>query len=396
MAIKAETILFWGLLFSISFQTVLNLNFANEFLFMILLFLSVFVEKKLNRNIIITVGFFFLLFCYSIYVKSNQLMAIVQDFTTVSKPFLIALLANNLKHELSGSLKKIIFWICVLFLIFNCLVYFLGLVEHVYKAPYQLAGSCAVLYVISLYCIDCRNRIRHLFLLLLLSVGFIASWQGKHLVFFAVSSFLLFYFLLVDRYRNGRKTQTKIVVFALFFILISSALVSTYKLAINDLQFYYMRNDATVARAAFLINLPNVLSGHYLFFGRGYGTYGSQASGSYYSYLYKELNMDKIYGLAEGNAMFVNDAYYAMFIGQFGLIGIVFFFVFWIYIIKPFWLYFKKKKYLHKEYLILFFTCLMWCPIFIFGSGLFNSQGCFIMLAIGLARKSVLQDLNYS
>lgn len=56
-------------------------------------------------------------------------------------------------------------------------------------------------------------------------------------------------------------------------------------------------------------------------FGSGLGTFGSNASRTNYSELYYQYGFDKIWGLAPWHDVFLTDSYWAMMIGEYGLIA---------------------------------------------------------------------------
>lgn len=63
-------------------------------------------------------------------------------------------------------------------------------------------------------------------------------------------------------------------------------------------------------------------------FGCGLGTYANHASRVYYSPLYEEYGLSKVFGLSPEMPDFIADTYYPV-LAQFGVVGIVFFYLFW-------------------------------------------------------------------
>lgn len=91
--------------------------------------------------------------------------------------------------------------------------------------------------------------------------------------------------------------------------------------------------DESFARAALYIRAPQVLMDHF-FLGSGLASYATYSSGIIgYSLLYKEYNLDEVWGLLEGDCPFVSDTYFPELV-QFGMVGIVLFFYFWIWVYK--------------------------------------------------------------
>ena len=80
--------------------------------------------------------------------------------------------------------------------------------------------------------------------------------------------------------------------------------------------------DESFARAALYIRAPQALMDHF-FLGSGLASYATYSSGIIgYSLLYKEYNLDEVWGLLEGDCPFVSDTYFPELV-QFGMVGIV-------------------------------------------------------------------------
>ena len=71
----------------------------------------------------------------------------------------------------------------------------------------------------------------------------------------------------------------------------------------------------------------------YFPFGSGFATYGTFASGQYYSHIYNDYGMDIMHGLTQSDPKFLADTYYPA-LAQFGIVGVVLFFSFWIVLTK--------------------------------------------------------------
>jgi hypothetical protein len=220
------------------------------------------------------------------------------------------------------------------------------------------------------------------------------------MAFFAIAVAVVLYF---EKFHSLllNKDVSKVYFYTIFVVLLSSVtFYSVIEVARDDVKTYYLQDnskDSSTARRAFLNNLPDVLEGKYIFLGRGLASYGSPASGRYYSSLYYDLGMNRVHGMSKDRPMFVNDAYYAMFFGQLGIAGLIFQVFFWCYMLSPFWICFRSKANIPKTYMIVSVLSVAWSFIFIAGSGLFNSQGSFIMCALGLARghlKVMLKNEN--
>lgn len=127
--------------------------------------------------------------------------------------------------------------------------------------------------------------------------------------------------------------------------------------------FSYESLDLGLARAVLLHNAFEVANTNFPV-GSGFGTYGSWASGLYYSPLYFSLEMDRVYGLSPAKYNFVADTYWPMVLGQFGYVGVML--VGWI-LLDIAWhflrLYneasYRKEKCLYLSGLVLLAALLM-------------------------------------
>ena len=79
----------------------------------------------------------------------------------------------------------------------------------------------------------------------------------------------------------------------------------------------------------------------YIPFGSGFASYGTYASGEYYSPIYAKYSMKHMHGLNEADPNFIADTYYPA-LAQFGLVGLFLFFLFWYYLTHKAIISFRK------------------------------------------------------
>lgn len=84
---------------------------------------------------------------------------------------------------------------------------------------------------------------------------------------------------------------------------------------------FYFTND-TQARSA-LLKYSLVTMKEYFPLGAGLGTYGSDIAKTHYSPLYEQYGFLNIYGMGKTHTNYLNDNYWPMIIGQFGIIGTI-------------------------------------------------------------------------
>lgn len=403
MVLKKDNVLFFVILSSVLLQTIGNSDYGNEYLVVLLLLYFSLFKTWFKKSFVLTVLFFSASLVYSCMISSNVLAAITRDFFTEMKPYFIATLCSVSVICLSKKKSNTLFAVFFTGMLLNGCLFILGISEKVYSTEgntatenWQLAGSSTILFFFSLLFLEEDKRNKYIILLIFLSFGAWASGQSKHAAFWVVSMTSILYFVFFYGERQLKKEVR--VRGIIIYILVCLALICSvfaWEIVHDDVEYYYLRETSSlrssIARKEFLRNIPDVLSGGFVVFGRGLATYGSQSSGIYYSSLYYELGMNKVYGLRPGATMFVNDAYYATFLGQFGIAGVIFQFFFWKYMLSPFLVCFRRKINIPPKYFLIGILAFLWSIIFIAGSGLMNSQGCFVMCCLGFARGGIVQ-----
>ena len=119
----------------------------------------------------------------------------------------------------------------------------------------------------------------------------------------------------------------------------------------------------------------------YFPFGSGFATYGTFASGQYYSHIYNDLGMDAMQGLTEKDPRFIADTYFPS-LAQFGVIGAILFLMFWMRLTKKSIAYFQKeniKDFAISIVIICFF--LIECTS---DATITHNRGLFIMMLLAL------------
>lgn len=119
----------------------------------------------------------------------------------------------------------------------------------------------------------------------------------------------LYYFFVI---RKKRRIGLEIVLILIFVALI----------AFENFQFYFLQ--VGTPRQMFVEGAVR-LAKMYFPFGTGFATYGSSAAAEYYSPVYKILGFSNRYGMTAAQPYYLNDTYFPMIIGQFGMIAGVFF-----------------------------------------------------------------------
>ena len=119
----------------------------------------------------------------------------------------------------------------------------------------------------------------------------------------------------------------------------------------------------------------------YMPFGSGLGSFATHASRVCYSPIYTEYGINNVWGLSKSFDSFIADTYYPS-LAQFGIAGVIFYILFWLYTIKKAFQFFKRTG---KTHLIV--IALLICG-FLFienvADATFTSnRGFFMMLLLG-------------
>ena len=71
----------------------------------------------------------------------------------------------------------------------------------------------------------------------------------------------------------------------------------------------------------------------YFPFGSGFASFATYSSGEFYSKIYVQYGIENVWGMSRDFYSFIADTYYPS-LAQFGIIGIILYISFWIYILK--------------------------------------------------------------
>jgi O-antigen ligase len=116
-------------------------------------------------------------------------------------------------------------------------------------------------------------------------------------------------------------------------------------------------------------------------FGTGFGTYATYASGEYYSPVYIKYGMENMHGLSKAEPAFIADTYFPA-LAQFGIVGVVLFFSFWIILaVKALKSYSKGSA---KEATMILMTVIFFMIESTSDSTITHNRGMFIMMILGL------------
>lgn len=324
------------LIFGVVFYDALGFNFVDELCAIALCGLYAYYvfhtpNWSVNKLFMITLGVFLFYLVYSFAIKCNTKAAILSDFIIQLKPYLAFFTVYAFKPVLNQQMKKNIQLLAIVFSFYLLVIGLISLfsMEVLHALLFhqsRLATAATIMALLYLYCSDYTLKDKLVFLLLL-AVGLL-SGRSKMYGFFVLAAFLVFY--INNRFRLKLNIKN-IVIFVIVAIAITFVIW-------DKLYFYFVQGglgDARnaqdyYARAALYYFSVDVFR-DYFPFGSGFATYATYTSGEYYSHIYNDLGMDILFGLTKKNPSFISDTYYPA-LAQFGVVGVILFFTFWIVI----------------------------------------------------------------
>ena len=245
----------------------------------------------------------------------SNIIAIIKDMIINMKFFIpYILMIDIIKNENSSNMKnkitniaKLAIIVASLIEILNLLCGFMGSIKYgKFGIPALTFGghpyfsSAIIACATSLLTMDIKKNKQYIIIGLLLSA---LTFRTKAYLYIALIIFSIIFF------RKTIKLWKIIIIFLIMLII-----------GWNKIEYYFL--DPTASRSIMLSTSINIAQ-KYFPTGSGFATFGSTASGEYYSDAYKIYNLSNRYGFSKTNYSFVTDGGWAGIIGQFGIVGII-------------------------------------------------------------------------
>lgn len=195
-----------------------------------------------------------------------------------------------------------------------------------YPHPTYLAASSSILLII--LAVSSTKKSSNFIYMLMITCVIIFTFRSKAMGFAGV--FWGLYLLSVKL-----KIKSKVVYAA---ISIPMAIYIGY----DQILKYFITSTKTSARSIMLLDSIQLAKSAFPF-GMGYATFGSNMSAKRYSPVYYLLGYNEIFGLSKEHTSYLNDGFWQIIFGQFGVIG----FILFIFIIIAFFrtaFMFKPQK----------------------------------------------------
>lgn len=394
-------LLIFTLVFGVVFYDTIGFDYTDELcaVFVFALFIKyVFSTPKweINKMFLATTIVFLFYLSYSFFIGSNSKAGIITDFVVQYKPYLGFFCVYAMKPEIPQKYRKLTSEICLvlgayLFLIGVAYLFSPSILRLLKMHPSRLATSATVVAMTYLYCCNYTRWDKIIFTLLMAIAIF--SGRSKAYGFFVICAGMVWVLNPSFKWKLNLKNILLFSVLAVLVLGVTYRKIDSYFISGGDFMEEGEEIQNSIARAALYFNSIEILA-DYFPFGSGFATYGTYASGVYYSDLYAQYGMDGIYGLTKNDATFVADTYYPG-LAQFGVIGVFLFFSFWVYLgIRGL----KHYKIAHKETLMVLMIVCFFLIECVADTTITHNRGFYMMMLLGLLfsdlKKARLKQLN--
>lgn len=330
LKVSIHLLIFYIILFQNALESKIKiLSSLDEIVSVIIMLLAVGVvlkEKsiklnKYNFKILVSLIILFILGMLSNYIYDYQMIKYsLYDFIIFSKGFGVfissLILFRNLdikiyKNMLNKQLK-LISSVMFLLILLNLVIRIFPEGDVRYGIPTQqlffshqtYLASCCIL-IIALLTAFMRENKSNILNISLLFVVIVMTGRTKAIAMIPVYYIMYYIVVLKNKFIDLKR------------IVIIFGLIST--LAYEKIITYFSNDDW--ARTALMKTSLTIAKDKFPF-GSGCGTFASWISGKYYSRIYYEYGLDRVYGLSPTYHMYVADTFWPMVLGQFGIFGL--------------------------------------------------------------------------
>lgn len=381
-------------LFGLVLYGVIGFESIDEICAFILLIFFIFAifktpEWAVDKSFLAVAAVFLFYAIYSFYIHSNSTRGILSDIIIQFKPYLAFFAVYYLNPQFTPKqkdlLKKIVLILAVpLFLIgcaslINNKIFRMTLGFESYFAA--IITASALLYY---YGSDGR-KMDKIVMLILLSIG-LFSGRSKFYGFFIIAVGLVLFFRSISQLKINLKT---ILIVGVCALTVFYATRQKFIMYFGTGQNIESIPKEYMARSALYITSMEVFQ-DYFPFGSGFASFASYSSGVYYSPIYAKYGIETIPGINKNNYSYIADTYYPC-LAQFGVVGVVLYFLFFIYLTrKAYRLYLSTGE---EKHFIIPFLIIGYLLIENVADATFTGhRGFFIMMLLGLVLSDGRKD----
>lgn len=340
-------------------------------------------DWKTNRMFLIITGVFLFYLVYSFYIRSNSVAGILKDFIVQFKPYLGFFAVYYLAPVFDEKKRKIL--IDIVYILWPIL-FILGVISlqkdrflfHVMGHPTYFAAVITAISLIFLFCSK-KSLKNNLIFILILATG-LFSERSKFYGFFLLAVVTLIFFSDIKRIKINTKTIVIGCITIAAMLFVSWEKITLY---FGGGQSIEAVPEDFIARAMLYDTSFKILE-DYVPFGSGLASFGSFASGEYYSKLYAEYSIDGVRGLMKNNYSYVADTYFPC-LAQFGYVGITLFILFLFYPVRKSFILLRREGMENPKYFIMVALIIGYFIIESIADATFTShRGFFMMMLLGL------------
>lgn len=378
------TFLVIGYIFGVIFYDFIEFKYTDELMALFLaLFAAIMIWERKNWKETLPIGTVICIFLfytiYSFIIHSNVFKAIIKDLLIQIKPFIGFYCVYLIAPQLTFAQKR---FICILCLIIGGAITIVGLTDNIYPIfghPSRLATATTATAFLFLYC-STYTWSDILVFITLLSIG-LFSTRSKFYGLWFIAIFLLIY------NKSGGQLRFNWKSIGLFLCL--SLLVVWF--VRDKIVLYYidgMMNSREIwSRPAMMLTSGHILY-DYFPFGSGLASFGTYASGEYYSAIYEAYGIDKLWGISRNESFFICDAFYPS-LAQFGVIGVILYITFWVSILYKGYHYISTDN--QKQWIMLLLSFLFFLIEGVADTTFTHNRGLFILIITAIT----LNEMKY-
>ncbi|MDR1779741.1 MAG: O-antigen ligase domain-containing protein [Tannerella sp.] len=285
----------------------------------------------INKVFLLIIGIFIFYLIYSINIQSNSTIAILKDFLIQIKPYLAFFCVYQMRPVISKRQKKLLNQIVLVCWFLLIPVGIAGAMnemnfKYLIGLPTNYAAAITASALIYFFTSE-GTKLNKLVFIILLAMG-LCSGRSKFYGFFVFSVACVLYFNSLERLKFNFKTILSAIILCAAILFVAR----------DKIQFYFMQGVTGeveldyIARMALYVTSFSIFQ-DYFPFGSGFASFGTHFSGVYYSDIYEEYGISSVWGLTKSNPKFITDTYYPS-LAQFGVVGVVLYMLFWLYIIR--------------------------------------------------------------
>ncbi|MDD4822769.1 MAG: O-antigen ligase domain-containing protein [Bacteroidales bacterium] len=382
------------LIFSFYFYELIGFDPLDEIFEVLLVLIAAvylyegrFLMPKKDLIIFSFVAVFYII--YSFLIHSNSVKAILVDSTVQLKPYIAFFVFYYLGVRFSLKDKKLLRFLLISLMGVSILVVLWGLItgnlvtamKFVYFHPTRYATALVLIALFFLYTTEYTKK-NALSFIIILSLALIAG-KAKTFGFFAAALCIMAFYHYKVKFKFDFKTLLLITAFISVIIFVSWKKFAFYFVSFS------VDDEESLARP-FLYLTSFYIFLDYFPFGSGLASFATAASGSTYSDIYYQYDLNTIWGLSPDFPAFVADTYYPS-LAQFGVFGLLLFIFFWIRIFKEALFYFKRTDDV-KCFMIIILLTVFLAIEFIADAAFTNNRGFTTMILIALC----LNEMKYS